>query len=174
MIHIVLYQPEISPNTGNIIRSCFATRAKLHIIKPIAFDLEPRYLKRAAAGKLLSDIEFEVHSSYEHFVNKYGNKNIFYITRYGQKVHSDVDFVDNYKTNEDIFFLFGTESTGIPKWILRPNLSKCLRIPMYSECRSLNLANTVVIVLYEVLRQLNYAGLSTLEVQKGYDFIEKD
>ncbi|AEC45624.1 tRNA (cytidine(34)-2'-O)-methyltransferase [Mesomycoplasma hyorhinis] len=173
MIHIVLYQPEISPNTGNIIRSCFATNAKLHIIKPIAFELEPRYLKRPAAGKLLSDIEHEIHSNYDEFVKKYGDKKIFYITRYATQTYSDVDFKQIRDNNEDIFLMFGTESTGIPKSILSKNLNTCLRIPMQEKSRSLNLANSVVIVIYEVLRQLNFESLSLYEVQKGKYFLNE-
>ncbi|WP_434337158.1 tRNA (cytidine(34)-2'-O)-methyltransferase [Mesomycoplasma conjunctivae] len=175
MIHVVLFQPEISPNTGNIIRSCFATKVKLHIIKPIAFDLDPKYLKRPAAGKLLSDIEHEIHANYDDFVEKYGNKNIFYISRYGQKTFSNVDFNKEIEQiDEDIFIMFGRESTGIPKKILQANLEKCLRIPMFAQARSLNLANSVIIVVYEILRQLGYPDLSVYEVQKGKDYLERN
>ncbi|MBN3534768.1 tRNA (cytidine(34)-2'-O)-methyltransferase [Mycoplasma procyoni] len=174
MLNIILYQPEISPNTGNIIRTCFALGAKLHIIKPIAFELEPRFLKRPAAGKRLSDIRHEVHANYDQFLEKYGNKKIYYITRYGQKTYSEVDFKKEEEQNEDIFVMFGTESTGIPKKILQKDLDACLRIPMVEENRSINLANSVVVVGYEIMRQLDFKNLSKYEVQKGKDFILND
>ncbi|UWD33931.1 tRNA (cytidine(34)-2'-O)-methyltransferase [Mesomycoplasma molare] len=171
MLNIILYQPEISPNTGNIIRTCFALGAKLHIIRPIAFDLEPKWLKRPAAGKRLSDIRHEIHNNYEEFEKKYHDKKIFYITRYGLKTYSDVDFLKIENKNKEIFIMFGTESTGIPKKILQKDLSACLRIPMVEKNRSINLANSVSIVGYEILRQLNFKGLSVFEQQKGKDFI---
>ncbi|WGI36260.1 tRNA (cytidine(34)-2'-O)-methyltransferase [Mesomycoplasma lagogenitalium] len=174
MLNIVLYQPEISPNTGNIIRTCFAIGAKLHIIRPIAFDLEPKWLKRPAAGKRLSDIRHEVHNNYEEFEKKYGNKKIFYITRYGQQTYADINFKKEKEFQNDIFLMFGTESTGIPKQIMQKDLNACLRIPMVKENRSINLANSVVLVAYEVMRQLNFENLSLYEVQKGKDFIKND
>ena len=170
MLNIVLYQPEISPNTGNIIRTCFALNAKLHIIKPTSFDIHPKWLKRPAAGKHLTDILHEIHESYEDFNNKYRNQKIFYITRYGQKSYDQV----KYKLeNENIFLMFGRESTGIPLEILRKNLKTCLRIPMFKDCRSLNLANCVTLLGYEVSRQNNFLNLSKYEVQKGKDWILK-
>ncbi|MGY6171774.1 tRNA (cytidine(34)-2'-O)-methyltransferase [Candidatus Mycoplasma pogonae] len=172
MLNIVLYQPEICPNTGNIIRTCFALNAKLHIIKPTAFDLHPHWLKRSAAGKFLSDIAHEVHENYASFEKKYGSQKIYYITRYGLKTYSDVDYVAQ-NPDGNVFLLFGTESTGIPKKILQKSLDTCLRIPMSPEARSLNLANTVVLVGYEVARQFNFKGLSKYEVQKGKDFIKQ-
>ncbi|WP_369086075.1 tRNA (cytidine(34)-2'-O)-methyltransferase [Metamycoplasma spumans] len=175
MINIVLYEPEISPNTSNIIRTCYAANAKLHIIKPIAFDLHPHWMKRSGAGHFLSEIPHEIHNSYADFEKKYGNKNIFYITRYGLKNYADVKLKEELNTHGDIWFMFGTESTGIPKKIMQNKIENCLRIPMYFECRSLNLANTVAIVLYEMLRQNDYEGLSKFEHQKGKNFIlEKD
>ena len=165
-LNIVLYQPEIPTNTGNIIRTCVATGAKLHIIKPIAFDLHPKWFKRAAAGRLLSDIQHEVHESYEKFVEKYGDKKIHYITRYGQNTHVSTDF-----KAEEVWLMFGTESTGIPKRILQKSLDTCLRVPMAPGTRSLNLSNTVMLMAYEVHRQNDFPGLSVYEVQKGKDFI---
>lgn len=174
MINIVLYQPEISPNTSNIIRTCYATSVKLHIIKPIAFELHPHWMKRQGAGIFLSDVDHEVHSSYEQFYKKYGHKKIFYITRYGKKTYSDINFKEEFfAADEEIFLMFGRESTGIDLKILQENLSNCLRIPMDKKNRSLNLANSVAILVYEVLRQLNFLDLSVYEVQKGQDFLEK-
>ena len=168
MINVVLYQPEISPNTGNIIRSCYATGAKLHIIKPTAFDIHPKWFKRPSAGKYLSDIEHEIHESYEDFKNKYGNEVIYYVTRYGKQYHSTPDYK---KHKNDIFLMYGRESTGIPLDILRDNLKMCIRVPMTPNCRSLNLANTVMMTVYEVSRQLGYPELSQFEIQKGADWL---
>ncbi|MBG0730904.1 tRNA (cytidine(34)-2'-O)-methyltransferase [Mycoplasma sp. 'Moose RK'] len=174
MINVVLFQPEIGPNTGNIIRSCFATNLKLHIIKPIAFDLDPKHLKRPAAGILLSDIEHEIHRNWDEFCEKYGKKNWFFITRYGQKLYTEVDFKKEITEKKDIFFIFGRESTGIPIEILKKNKKKCLRIPMLAKARSLNLANSVVIVAYEIHRQLNFQDLSHFEVQKGKNYLDEN
>ncbi|MEA4115353.1 tRNA (cytidine(34)-2'-O)-methyltransferase [Mycoplasma sp. 744] len=173
MLNIVLFEPEISPNTGNIIRTCYALGAKLHIIKPIGFDLEPKFLSRPAAGRLLSDIPHEIHSSYEEFKKIYGKKRIYYLTRYGKKTYCDVDYKNELKTKKEIWIMFGKESTGIDKEILIKNLSNCLRIPMISNMRSINLANTVAIVGYEIMRQLDFKNLSLYEVQKGKDFLKE-
>ncbi len=170
MINVVLYQPEIPPNTGNIIRTCYATGAKLHIIKPIAFDINHPNIKRAAAGRTINDIEYEIYDNYEEFNKKHSNKKIYYLTRYGMTNYCSIDF----KNESDIWIMFGTESTGIPKKILKNSIETCLRIPMTSKCRSLNLANTVNLVVYEILRQKNFVGLSEYEVQKGKDFILSD
>lgn len=169
MINVILFEPEIPNNTGNIIRICLATGAKLHLIKPLNFDLHPKWFKRAAAGRYLTDIEHEIHDSYEHFVKKYGNKKIVYVTRYGQKNHTAM----NYQT-ADVWLMFGKESTGIPKNILRPNFEDCVRIPMKKNTRSLNLANAVAILLYEVHRQNNFINLEQFEDQKGKDWLLVD
>jgi len=168
MINIVLYQPEIPPNTGNIIRTCFALGAKLHIIKPIAFDLYHPSIKRAGAGKELEMIKHQIYNSYEEFNKEHFDKDIWYITRYSQKTYSKADF-----STKDVWLMFGRESTGIPKELLSKNLDRTLRIPMTSETRSLNLANTVAIVGYEVARQQDFKGLSSVEVQKGADWLKK-
>ena len=170
MINVVLYQPEIAPNTGNIIRTCYCTGAKLHIIKPIAFDLHPKWLKRSAAGILLSDIEHEIHDSYADFHAKYKNEKIFYITRYGMQKHTAPNYSE---VKGDIFLMFGRESTGIDLKVLKNNLAACVRIPMTSKARSLNLANTVMLMVYEVHRQTGDQGLEPFEVQKGKDWLLK-
>ena len=167
MINVILYMPEIPPNTGNIIRTCYATGAKLHIIKPISFDLFHANIKRSSAGRTLNYIEFEIHENYNDFVKKYGDKKIYYITRYGLKNYSEI----NYSNQDDIWIMFGTESTGIPKKILQTSIETCLRIPMKQDCRSLNLANSVNLIVYEILRQKNFEGLSEFEYQKGKNFI---
>lgn len=169
MINIVLYQPEIPPNTGNIIRTCFATNAKLHIIHPIAFDLHHPMIKRASAGRTINEINFQEYKNYDEFCKINGDKNIYYITRYGLKKYTE----PNFKIEKDIWIMFGTESTGIPKKILQSSIDTCLRIPMTEQCRSLNLANSVHLLTYEILRQKDFQGLSEFEVQKGKDFILK-
>ena len=100
MVNIILYEPEISPNTANIIRTCFASQAKLHIIKPVAFDLHPHWLKRKAAGHFLSEIQHEIHSSYDDFFKKYGNKNIYYITIYWLKTYSEINYHKELKNHK--------------------------------------------------------------------------
>lgn len=169
MINVILYEPEIPHNTGNIIRICLATKAKLHLIKPLGFDLHPKWFKRASAGRYLSDIEHEVYDCYEQFKRKYGHKNIYYITRYGLKNYTQV----NFKKSAEIWLMFGKESTGIPEILLKKNLDNCLRIPMQKNTRSLNLANTVMILNYEVHRQNNFRDLEKYDDQKGKDFLLK-
>ncbi len=171
MIHVVLYQPEISPNTGNIIRSCFAMNTKLHIIKPTSFDIHPKWLKRPAAGKHLTDIQHEIHESFDDFMKKYGNEVIYYVTRYGKQYHSSPDYS---KHDGDIFLLYGRESTGLPFDLLDNNIDMCIRVPMAEQSRSLNLANTVMMTTYEVLRQKDFDGLSKFEVIKGKDWIKEN
>lgn len=169
MIHIVLYQPEIPQNTGNIMRTCAATNTQLHLIKPLGFALDEKSVRRS--GMDYRDIiEPHVYENYEHFVSL-NNGKFYFITRYGKKAPSQMDFS---QCEEDIYLFFGRESTGIPKDILRPHLETCLRLPMVEHARSLNLSNTVAIVVYEVLRQLDYPGLSRVEVIKGEDWLEHD
>ncbi|MGL5732808.1 MAG: tRNA (cytidine(34)-2'-O)-methyltransferase [Metamycoplasmataceae bacterium] len=170
MINIILYQPEIPPNTGNIIRTCYATNATLHIIKPMAFDLHHAMIKRAAAGRTVEDIQYFTYENYDEFVKQHGDKKIYYISRYGMRNYVE----PNYKNEKDIWVMFGRESTGIPKEILKNNIDTCLRIPMAEKCRSLNLANSVNLVAYEILRQNDFKDLSLYEVQKGKNFLLED
>ncbi|WP_027121147.1 tRNA (cytidine(34)-2'-O)-methyltransferase [Mycoplasma leonicaptivi] len=174
MINIVLFEPEIPQNTGSIIRTAYALGAKLHIIKPISFDLHPKYLKRFGAGRMLSDIRHEIHHSINDFLAKYQYKNIYYITRYGLKTYADVNYKTEYQKNNEIWVMFGRESTGIDKDLLKNNLDNCLRIPMVSEMRSINLSNSVCVIGYEIMRQLDFINLSLYEVQKGKDFLLKN
>ncbi len=170
MINIILYQPEIPPNTGNIIRTCHATNSILHIIKPLSFDIFHSLIKRAAAGREISEIEYYVYENYDEFSKKHGSKKIYYISRYGLKNYTSVD----YKSDHDVWVMFGRESTGIPKSILQKNIDTCLRIPMSKKCRSLNLANCVNLIAYEILRQNDFEDLSLFEVQKGKNFLLED
>ena len=169
MLNIVLYEPEIPTNTGNIMRTCVATNTKLHLIKPLGFSLDEKSIKRSGVN-YIDKLNYEVYENYEDFTSK--NKGeYYYFTRYGKKPHTSFDYSN---TDEDIYLIFGKESTGIPKEILRPHLDRCMRIPMSKNVRSLNLSNCCAVVLYEVLRQQNYRDLLLEEPHKDKDFIILD
>lgn len=166
MIHIVLYEPEIPQNTGNIMRTCMAFDMKLHLIEPLGFYLDEKHLRRAAMD-YVKQLDYRIYSCWDEFQSE--NKGAFYYcTRYGKKDPSKFDFS---AVNEDIYLIFGKESTGIPKEILRRDLSHCMRIPMVAEARSLNLSNCVAIVSYEVLKQRGFENLSATEQIKGEDWL---
>lgn len=166
MNHIVLFEPEIPGNTGNIMRTCAGTNTKLHLIKPLGFSLEDKYLKRSGVN-YLEYCDYTVYENWEDFLSK-NTGEFYFLTRYGKKPHSEFDFSDQKK---DIYLVFGKESTGIPKEILRQHLDRCLRIPMTDHIRALNLSNSVAIVIYEVLRQQNYNDLLRKEPFKGEDWL---
>ena len=162
MINVVLFEPEIPENTGNIMRTCAATDTKLHLIKPLGFSLEEKYLKRSAAN-YINECDYTVYENIEEFYEK--NKGTFYyLTRYGHKPHTSFDYSNK---DENIYFVFGKESTGIPPKYLKPNLEHCMRMPMTNKVRALNLSNTVAIMVYEALRQQNYRDLLFDEPFKG-------
>ena len=166
MINIVLYQPEIPGNTGNIMRTCAATNAKLHLIKPLGFSLDERYIKRSGVN-YIDKVDYQVYENFEDFLSK-NEGEYYFLTRYGKKPHSSFDYSGKTK---NIYLIFGKESTGIPKEILRNYLDRCLRIPATDNVRSLNLSNCVAIVLYEVLRQQDYPNLLRTEPFKGEDWL---
>ncbi len=168
MINIVLYEPEIPTNTGNIMRTCIACNAKLHLIEPLGFSLDEKSVKRSGVN-YLDNLNYEVYDDYNDFLAK-NSGDFYYFTRYGKKPHTSFDYSDCTK---NIYLIFGKESTGIPKDILKNNLDKCMRIPMSSNVRSLNLSNCVAIVVYEVLRQQNYNDLLFCEPFKGEDYLEQ-
>lgn len=169
MNHIVLYQPEIPQNTGNIMRTCVATKTKLHLIKPLGFSLDEKYVKRSSAN-YMDKLDYELYENFEDFKEK--NKGIYYyFTRYGKKPHTSFNYEN--KNNDNLYFIFGKESTGIPKEILQADLDYCMRIPMTKDVRALNLSNCCAIVIYEVLRQQNYNDLLKYEPHKGMDYLEK-
>lgn len=169
MINIVLYEPEIPGNTGNIMRTCVATNAKLHLIEPLGFKLDSASIKRSGVN-YIDKVDYTVYKNFEEF-EKNNKGEYYFLTRYGKKPHSSFDYSD---TNKNIYLIFGKESTGIPKEILRKHLDRCLRIPTSANVRSLNLSNCVALVLYEVLRQQNYLDLSTTEPHKGKDWLEQE
>lgn len=167
MINIVLYEPEIPGNTGNIMRTCAGTRTKLHLIEPLGFSLEDKYIKRSGAN-YIDDCQYEVYPNYEDFLSK-NQGTFYYLTRYGTKPHTSFDYSN---IDENIYLVFGKESTGIPKEILKEDLEHCMRIPMNDKIRALNLSNSVAIMLYEVLRQQEYLDLLKTEPFKGKDYLE--
>ena len=169
MIHIVLYRPEKPQNTGNIMRTCVAINATLDIIGPLSFSLDSKDLKRAGMDYIYS-LKYNFFPTYEDYLKEYPNADTYYVTRYSNKVYSSFDFKE---VTHDIFLMFGRESTGIPHDILREHPNRLLRIPMVPEARSLNLSNSVAIVVYEVLRQQKFPNLSTHESIKGEDFLFK-
>lgn len=169
MINVVLFEPEIPTNTGNIMRTCIATNTKLHLIKPLGFSLDSKYVKRSGVN-YIDKCNYEVYENIDDFFSK--NKGEYYfLTRYGHKPHTTFDYSDKEK---NIYFFFGKESTGIPPKILKPYIDRCARIPMTSNVRALNLSNTVTIVVYEALRQQNYPNLLFDEPHKSKTFIEEN
>jgi len=167
MLNVVLFEPEIPGNTGNIMRTCIASNAKLHLIKPLGFSLDEKYIRRSGVN-YIDHCDYRVYENIEDFFNKNKGK-FFFSTRYGHKPHTEFDFSNS---EENIYFVFGKESTGIPRDILKPHLDTCMRLPMTDKVRSLNLSNTVAIVLYEALRQQNYNDLLFDEPHKSSTFIE--
>lgn len=153
-INVVLVEPEIPQNTGNIIRTCAATGATLHLVRPLGFSLEDKYLKRSGLDYWdIANIQY--YDSFEEVVEKNPNGTFFYATTKVNQAHSDVKYVDNS------FIVFGKETKGLPESLIKENLDTCIRIPMLNieKARSLNLSNSVAIVVYEALRQLDYPGL---------------
>ena len=168
MNNIVLYQPEIPGNTGNIMRTCVATNTRLHLIKPLGFSLDEKYLKRSGVN-YIDKLDYIVYENVEEFFDK-NDGEFFFLTRYGHKPHTSFDYSD---TSKNIYFMFGRESTGIPKEILKPHIESCMRMPMSDNVRSLNLSNTAAIMIYEALRQQDYKGLLFDEPHKSKNFIEE-
>ena len=169
MINIVLFEPEIPQNTGNIMRTCAGTNAKLHLIRPLGFALSDKAIKRSGVN-YIDNCEYELYDDFNDFLAK--NDGVFYFfTRYGKKPHSEFDYSDK---NKNIYLIFGKESTGIPKEILREHLDRCTRIPTTDKIRALNLANCVAIAVFEVLRQQDYPNLLRHETIKGEDYLIED
>ena len=168
MLNVVLFEPEIPQNTGNIMRTCVATGTKLHLIKPLGFSLDEKVVRRSGAN-YIDDCDYTVYENFEDFLAK--NKGKFYfLTRYGRRPHSSFDYSNK---DENIYLIFGKESTGIPKEILKDHLDTCMRIPMTDKVRALNLSNCVAIMVYEALRQQDYPNLLREELFKGADYLER-
>lgn len=150
-INIVLYQPEIPPNTGTIARSCAITGSKLHLIKPLGFSIDDKQVKRAGLD-YWDKVNIEMHESIEDFLEKYGNEQLFFSTTKATKFYHEVEYKDN------CFIMFGKETAGLPDFVHEKYAEGCIKIPMKAVegARSLNLSNSANIVLYEALRQLDF------------------
>lgn len=168
-VNVVLFEPEIPQNTGNIMRTCVATNCNLHIIKPLGFDIENSKFNRFSTNHI-TWADYTLYENYEDFLSR-NEGEFFYLTRYGKKPHSAFDY-KAIPEDRKIYLVLGKESTGIPYEILKDNLDKCFRIPMDKDCRCLNISNAAAIAIYECMRQLDYPDLSFTEVQKGEDFLE--
>lgn len=169
-INVVLYNPEIPQNTGNIMRTCVATNTKLHLIEPLGFKVDSATVKRSGTN-YIDDLDMEVYPNWEDFLSK-NDGVLFFMTRYGHKAPSTINFNN---IDKDIYLVFGKESSGIPYELLAHNLDHCFRLPMTDKVRSLNLSNCVAICVYEVLRQLDYKGLlgEEPECMKGKNFLDQ-
>lgn len=153
MLNIVLYEPEIPANTGNIGRTCVATNTRLHLIEPLGFRLDEKSLKRAGMD-YWSNLDVTTYINYEEFLEKNPGAKIYMATTKAPNVYTEVSY------EPDAYIMFGKESAGIPEEILVQHKEECIRIPMVGDIRSLNLSNSVSIVLYEALRQNNFNGMN--------------
>lgn len=167
MLHLVLYQPEIPQNCGNIMRTCVASNTHLHLIKPLGFSLDEKHLKRAGMD-YIEDLKMDLYENWEDFCTKNPSDNYYIMSRYGKKAPTEFDFT---KCVGDIYLICGRESTGVPKEIIRDHFEHAMRLPMVASARSLNLSNCAAIIIYEVLGQLGYPNLSGVECIKGENFI---
>lgn len=154
-IHVVLYQPQIPSNTGNIARTCAGTDTSLHLIRPLGFSTDDKMLKRAGLD-YWEFVNIVYYDSLDDFYQKNEGAEFFYITKFGEKPYSSFDYSNPEK---DYFFIFGRETTGLPKDVIENNKDVSLRIPMNDNIRSLNLSNTAAILIYEALRQQDYRHL---------------
>ena len=152
MINIVLYSPEIPQNTGNISRTCAVTGARLHIIKPIGFEISDRTLKRAGLD-YWSKLDITYYENYEDFLRQNPNARLYFFSAHGKNYYADIKYPD------DVYLVFGRESVGLPKELVEANFDCSVRIPMRKTLRCLNLSNAVAVAVYEVLRQDNFNGL---------------
>ena len=152
MLNIVLLEPEIPANTGNIGRTCVASGTRLHLIEPLGFSLSEKALKRAGMD-YWKDLDVTTYIDYQDFLDRNPGAKIYMATTKARKIYTEVSYED------DCYIMFGKESAGIPEEILVQNQENCIRIPMMEKIRSLNLGNSAAIVLYEALRQNGFAGM---------------
>ena len=162
MLHIVLVEPEIPQNTGNIARTCAATGSELHLVKPLGFSLEDRYLKRAGLD-YWPLVNVHVHENFAEVLSRYPQGQFYYASTKAPRGYSEA------RSGEDAFLVFGRESRGLPENLLERVYDRCIRIPMVPGARSLNLSNSVAIVAYEALRQLGFSGLQSQGELTGRD-----
>jgi tRNA (cytidine/uridine-2'-O-)-methyltransferase len=166
-LNIVMVEPEIPQNTGNIARTCAITGAKLHLVYPLGFSINDKYLKRAGLD-YWDKLEIEKHDSLEKFLDKYKpeENNMFFATTKAEHCYTDIDY-SKFK-DEEVFILFGKETKGLPEDLLQKYIKQTIRIPMRPVLRSLNLSNSVCVIAYEILRQNNFEGL-----QETSEYFEK-
>lgn len=158
-LNIVLVEPEIPQNTGNIVRTCGGCSAKLHLIKPLGFSVDDKYLKRAGLDYWhLVDIKY--YNCFEELRELNNTARFFYCSTKAAKGYNEVKYIDND------FLVFGKETKGLPEDLLKANYDSCIRIPMRADFRSLNLSNAVAIILYEAERQLGFPGMECAGVLK--------
>lgn len=154
MFNIVLVEPEIPQNTGNIVRTCHATGCALHLVRPLGFEVTDKHLKRAGLD-YWDEVEINYYDGFGEIADKFPEARFWFFTTKGLKIHSDAQI------KEGDFLVFGKETKGLPEELLKANRERCLRIPMLGETRSLNLSNSVAIAVYEGLRQNGYSGFKT-------------
>ncbi len=160
-VHIVLIEPEIPGNTGNIARLCAATNIELHLVKPLGFSTDDKYLKRAGLD-YWHLVKVHYHENFNEVLSLYKDHKFYYSTTKAPHAYTDIAF------GENDLLVFGKETAGIPEEILKENWQSCIRIPMISDARSLNLSNAVAIVAYEAMRQMEFSHLK----QVGFDHLD--
>ena len=163
MLNIVLLEPEMPANTGNIGRTCVATNTRLHLIEPLGFRINDKMLKRAGLD-YWDKLDVSVYDNFQDFLNRNPDAKIYMATTKAARSYSDVEFED------DCYIMFGKESAGIPENILKDYQDTSIRIPMWGDIRSLNLSNSVAIVLYEALRQNDFIGLKMFGKPRTFDW----
>ena len=154
-IHIVLVEPEIPSNTGNISRTCSVTGAALHLVHPLGFDISEKQVKRAGLD-YWDELELYEHQSFTEVLEAYPEGRFYYCTTKAKNAHSDIAYTVE---GGDVFLVFGKETKGLPEDLLAKHYDNCIRIPMHENMRSLNLSNSVAVILYEVLRQTGYENI---------------
>lgn len=159
-LNVVLVEPEIPQNTGNIGRTCVATGSVLHLVKPLGFEVTDKYLKRAGMD-YWKDLEVHYYENLAEFLEIHKDKEMFFLSTKSKKNHTEITYPD------DAFLLFGKESKGLPEDLLLNNFDRCVRIPMLGNTRSLNLSNSVAIAVYEYYRQKDFAGLREISEYFG-------
>ncbi|GAY75365.1 tRNA (uridine(34)/cytosine(34)/5-carboxymethylaminomethyluridine(34)-2'-O)-methyltransferase TrmL [Sporolactobacillus inulinus] len=154
--HIVLYQPLIPPNTGNIARTCAGTNSGLHLIRPLGFSTDDKHLKRAGLD-YWDSVDLHYYDSLDEFFERHPQSEYYLVETDGSRPYDAFDYSD---TSKDYYFIFGRETTGLPKDFVAKYQNRCIRLPMTGAIRSLNLSNSAAIMLYEALRQQRFPGLS--------------
>lgn len=162
-INIVLLEPEIPQNTGNIARTCAATGASLHLIRPLGFEIDDRKLKRAGLD-YWNELDITYYDGLSDFFNQHKDVHIYFFSTKAPRAYTEIQY------EQEVFLMFGKETRGLPEELLFENKEKCVRIPMRDKLRSLNLSNSVAIAVYEVLRQYDFEGLREDGMLTQYDW----